>query len=66
MSERKRILVLDRYEHRVLVNTLCEKRNNLIKEQKTTDLLDEVLLKTINAPEKRLFRKKEKVENQAR
>lgn len=66
MSERKRVLILDSYEHRILVNTLCEKRNNLIKDQKATDVFDEIVLKTIKAPEKRLFKKKEKVENEAR
>lgn len=66
MSEEKRVLILDRYEHKILINTLCEKRNNLIKEQKTTDTVDEVLLKTIDAPIKKLFKKRIKVEEKAR
>lgn len=66
MGEGKRVLVLDRYDHRILINYLCEKRNELIKENKSTDLIDEVLLKTIDAPIKRLFNRKEKTSNEAR
>lgn len=61
MSEEKRVLILDMYDHKLLINTLNEKRTNLIKEQKTTDAIDEILIKTIDAPKKRLFKKKEKV-----
>lgn len=66
MGIEKRVLVLDRYDHRILINYLCEKRNELIKENKSTDLIDEVLLKTIDAPIKRLFNRKEKTSNEAR
>ncbi len=66
MSDEKRVLVLDIYEHKLLLNMLNEKRNSLIKEQKSTDLVDEVLIKTIDAPVKRFFRMKEKNEDRAR
>ena len=66
MSNEKRVLVLDRYEHKVLRNILLEQRNNLIKEQKMTDSIDEILLKTINAPVKKLFKMRKKDEIKAR
>lgn len=46
----KRILELDRYEHGVIINALNEMRNGLIGEKRPTDIVDEVLLKAIDAP----------------
>lgn len=46
----KRILELDRYEHGVVINALNEMRNDLIGEKRPTDIVDEVLLKAIDAP----------------
>lgn len=50
MKEEKRLLTLDEYEHGVVVNALNELRNDLIEEQRPTDSVDELLLKTIDAP----------------
>lgn len=52
-KEEKRVLTLDRYEHGVVVNALNELRNDLLEEQRSTDIVDEVLLKAIDAPTKR-------------
>lgn len=49
-KEEKRVLTLNRYEHGVVVNVLNEMRNDLICEDRSTDIVDEVLLKTIDAP----------------
>ncbi len=46
----KRILELDRYEHGVVISALNEMRNDLIGEKRSTDIVDEVLLKAIDAP----------------
>ena len=51
-KEEKRVLTLDRYEHGVVVNALNELRNDLLEEQRSTDIVDEVLVKTIDAPSK--------------
>lgn len=51
-KEEKRVLTLDRYEHGVVVNALNELRNDLLEEQRSTDIVDEVLLKAIDAPTK--------------
>lgn len=53
-KEEKRILALDQYEHGVVINALNEMRNDLLEEQRSTDIVDEVLLKTIDAPVKKV------------
>ena len=53
-KEERRILALDRYEHGVVVNALNEMRNDLLEEQRSTDIVDEVLLKAIDAPTKKV------------
>lgn len=50
----KRIIALDEYEHGVLINALNEMRNDLIEEERSTDIVDEILLKTIDAPTKKV------------
>jgi hypothetical protein len=55
-KEEKRVLTLDKYEHGVVVNALNEMRNDLLEEQRSTDIVDEVLLKAIDAPTKKVFR----------
>ncbi|MGF6990538.1 hypothetical protein M2145_002640 [Lachnospiraceae bacterium PF1-21] len=50
----KRVVALDRYEHGIVVNALNEMRNDLIAEERPTDIVDEVLLKTIDAPTKKV------------
>ena len=45
----KRVLTLDRYEHGVVINALNEMRNDLLEEERPTDIVDEVLLKVIDA-----------------
>ncbi len=58
-KEERRVLTLDKYEHGVVINALNEMRNDLIGEERPTDIVDEVLLKAIDAPtkkERRRFR----------
>lgn len=55
-KEEKRVLTLDRYEHGVVINALNDMRNDLIEEERSTDIVDEVLLKAIDAPRRRGLR----------
>ena len=55
-KQEKRVLTLDRYEHGVVVNALNEMRNDLLEEERPTDIVDEVLLKVIDAPRRRGLR----------
>ena len=61
VKEEKRVLELDRYEHGVVINALNEMRNDLIGESRPTDIVDELLLKTIDA-----LTKKGKIRDEAR
>ena len=53
-KQEKRVLTLDSYEHGVVVNALNEMRNDLLEEERPTDIVDEVLLKVIDAPAKKV------------
>ena len=53
-KQEKRVLTLDKYEHGVVINALNEMRNDLIEEERPSDIVDEVLLKTIDAPSKKV------------
>lgn len=58
MKETYKILELDKYELGIIINALNEFRNKLIQEERTTDAVDEVLLKALDAPEKKdIFQK---------
>ena len=52
--EERRVLSLDQYQHGVIVNALNDKRNDVIKEKRPTDIVDEVLLKALDAPRKKV------------
>ena len=49
MRDGRRILELDWYEHSLLIHSLNEQRNQMIKEQEPTDAVDAILLKLIDA-----------------
>ncbi len=53
MIMKKYYIVFDEYERGIIINALNNKRNALIKEGRYTDAVDEVLLKVINAKQKR-------------
>ena len=58
--EERRVLSLDQYQHGVIINALNDKRNDLIKEKRPTDIVDEVLLKALDAPRKKVRCKDER------
>lgn len=53
-KEEKHLLALDKYEHGVVINALNEMRNDLLEKKRPTDIVDEVLLKAIDAPMKKV------------
>ena len=55
MSVKKRILVLDDEEIGIIINALNEFRNYLIRKEQESEIVDDVLLKTIYAPTKKLL-----------
>ena len=49
MDTKKYEIEVDDFEHRTLVQTLSEKRNELILEGKSTEVINPLLLKAIDA-----------------
>ena len=47
MSEGRVTLELDKYECGVIFHSLKDKRNQMLKEERPTDAVDDVLLKVI-------------------
>jgi len=54
MREEKRVLELDKSEEGILITALNEMRNDRIEEQKSTDIVDELLLKIFEAPSRKI------------
>ena len=52
MKNKKYHIRLDEYERGVLLNSLMEMRNGLVREGKDAEPVNELLLKIINAPKK--------------
>lgn len=52
MRGKKYYIALDDFEHRIVVDCMNEMRNNIIANGKYTDVVDEVLLKIIDAKQK--------------
>ena len=49
-KEKKKVLALSKFEENVLINALNDRHNELLKENRPTDAIDELLIKTVNAP----------------
>jgi len=48
-----RVIKVDKYEFRALVNIINEKRNSMLKENRDADFITEILEKVIDSPTKR-------------
>lgn len=55
MAEEKRVVELTNFEYRLMVGGLVSFRNDLIREEKPTEDVNELLLKVIDAPKKKRF-----------
>lgn len=63
--EEKRVVGLTKYEHGLIINALNELRTKLIRENKSTEFVNELLLKLLNIPiRKRTIFQREKVSNE--
>lgn len=60
--EDKRVLEVNDREHDVIINALNDYRNNKLSEGYTTDIIDDLLVKAIEAPTKKEKRKIERGE----
>ena len=57
MSGEKVVVTLDDFEHRLLVSGLADFRNDLIRDDKPTEDVDDLILKVIDAPTQKEKRK---------
>ena len=53
MRDKKYYIALGDFERKIIINCLNEMRNKLIADGKYNDAIDEVLLKTIGAKQKK-------------
>ena len=63
MAEEKKVITLDDFEQRLMVSGLMDLRNDLLKEEKPTEDINDLILKVIDAPtkkEKRRFDREER------
>ena len=57
MSGEKVVVTLDDFEQRLMVGGLADFRNDLIREDKPTEDVDDLILKVIDAPTQKEKRK---------
>ena len=58
-KELYKVIEMDREEYGIVINALNEMRKKLLKEEKETEILDEFLLKVLDAPEKKRYFKRD-------
>lgn len=57
--EETRVIKLDKYDYRLIINALNEFRNLKIKEDVDTEIIDELLMKIFDAPIEKIKERKE-------
>ena len=50
----KRFMYLNNEQHSTLLRCLVEFKNDLVRQGRTSDIVDEVIIKVMNAPVKKL------------
>ena len=53
MAEEKKVVTLDDFEQRLMVSGLMDFRNDLLRDEKPTEDINDWILKVINAPKKK-------------
>jgi len=53
MRERQFFVALDDYEHGIVIDSLNEKKKDLVSEGRTTDAVDDLIIKVGYAPTKK-------------
>jgi len=56
VTDKKRKIVLSDFDHRLLVALLVDYRNKLLQESRSTEDINELLLKIIDSPKHRWWR----------
>ncbi len=53
MAEEKKVITLDDFEQRLMVSGLMDFRNDLLRDEKPTEDINDLILKAIDAPTKK-------------
>lgn len=53
MAEEKKVVTLDDFEQRLMVSSLMDFRNDLLRDEKPTEDINDLTLKAIDAPTKK-------------
>ena len=62
MADEKKVITLDDFEQRLMVSGLMDFRNDLLKEEKPTEDINDLILKVMDAPTKKEKRKADREE----
>ena len=62
MADEKKVITLDDFEQRLMVSGLMDFRNDLLKEEKPTEDINDLISKVIDAPTKKEKRKADREE----
>ena len=60
MAEEKKAVTLDDFEQRLMVSGLMDFRNDLLRDEKPTEDINDLILKVIDAPTKKEKRRSER------
>ena len=55
--EEKRVIEVDDYQHGLIINSLNNKRNELVELGRDTEFVDETLIEVMDAPTKKQRKK---------
>lgn len=53
MAEEKKVVTLDDFEQRLMVSGLMDFQNDLLRDEKLTEDINDLILKAIDAPTKK-------------
>lgn len=56
--DEKRVIEVDEYQHGLIINSLNDKRNELVEQGKDTEFVDDTLIEVMDAPAKREKKKR--------
>lgn len=63
--EEQRVVILNKYEYGLIINALNGLRTKLIRENKSTEFVNELLLRLLNIPiKKRTIFQRERISNE--
>lgn len=57
MAEEKKVVTLDDFEQRLMVSGLMDFRNDLLRDEKPTEDINDLILKVIDAPTEKARKK---------